>query len=273
MTDADAAARRARRHVETLGNRRYVPDLDEFAGFYDHQRYFTVYALGRTAPAAAGPGLTHALLGLFPASLVRKVFEWVPGAAAREKLRGEYLAACDAAGQRLFGRVQDAAELADRLETLVDAADLAARPLAAAWADLGRPPDVGARIERAATVLREFRGGAHLSALDVESLVGADALLVFALWRDVDQVERGARLFGWRDDDLAAAWDRLETGGWVDADHGLTDDGRRRRDAIEHRTNEAAAGPWRALAPDERERTLTLLEAAASGQEGTPFGA
>lgn len=179
-----------------------------------------------------------------------------------DAFRNEYIAACDAAGVRLVGGLDRAKDLVDALERLVDASDLAGRPLAGAWADLPRPTTPGARIERAATVLRELRGNSHVSVLTARGLVGPDALLLTAGWRDHDDLEGHARFFGWRDDDLAASWARLEQRGWF-SDRTLTGEGRAARDEIETRTNELASQPWTVISPDDRARTVELLAAAA----------
>lgn len=260
--DPVAAASAAHPHIERLGVERYRTDLPELADLIEAHRYFGIYAVGRTAAAGAGPLETHALMALFPEGLVRKAFEWVPPDRL-EEVRDRYMAACDDAGDRAFADLPDAPELADRLEHLVDVSGMAGRPLAAAWAQLPRPDGTGARIERAATVLREHRGGGHLAALAVHDLLGVEALLLTAAWRGDDDPEAYARSRGFRDEAIDRGWDALRDTGWVDAGHAITADGRAVRDDVEDVTDVLDARAWDRLSEEDRTRTLALLEATA----------
>lgn len=260
--DPVAAASAAHPHIERLGIERHRTDVPELADLIETHRYFGIYAVGRTAPTGAGPLETHALMALFPEGLVRKAFEWVPPDQL-EDVRARYVDACDELGDRLYTELPDASELADRLERLVDACGMAGRPLAAAWAQLPRADGTGARIERAATVLREHRGGGHLAALAVHDLLGVEALLLTSAWRGDDDPEAYARSRGFRDQAIERGWDALRDTGWVDAGHGITADGREVRDDIEDVTDVLAGRAWHRLSEDDRTRTLALLEATA----------
>lgn len=236
------------------------PQQEEFEELHERHRFFRVYMVGRAGPAGGGPRLAHALLAFFPYGLVANAFDRIEEGDTVERVRTAHVDACAAAGDRLYGDTPDAEELADRLDALVDAADFAGRPLAGAWADLATPPGVGARLERSATILREHRGNAHVSILMAHGLFGPDPLLLTALWREHSEIEGSARFFGWRDDDIAASWDRLESTGRVAADRDLTDRGREERDAIEELTSALAAERWTGLSEQDRARTVELLE-------------
>lgn len=237
------------------------PQQPEFEELHDRHRFFRVYSVGRTGPAGGGPHLAHALLALFPSGLVANAFASICEQDELERVRSAYVTACEAAGDRLYGDAPDAAELADRLEALVDGCDYADRPLAGAWADVPRPSGVGARIERAATVLREHRGGGHLSVLTAHGLTGPDAHLVTALWRGHEDAESAARFFGWRDGDLEESWVRLRAAGRVDDEGALTEAGRKEREAIEELTTALATTRWSALQAEDRRRLVELLDA------------
>lgn len=237
------------------------PQQEEFGELHQRHRFFRVYLTGRTTPLGGGPHLAHALAALFPAGLVANAFTRIAESEELDAFRRAYLEACTRAGDRLYGDAPDGGELADRLGALAEVSDLADRPLAAVWADVPTPDGVGARVERAATILREHRGGAHVSVLSSHGLLGPQGLLLTALWREHGEVEGNARSFGWRDDDIAAAWERLGASGLVDGDRALTDEGRAEREAVEDLTDALAAERWAALAPDDRARTVELLEA------------
>lgn len=256
----------AERRASGVINRMSVvgfPQQEEFQALHDRHRFFRVYMVGRSGPAGGGPRLAHALLAFFPYGLVTNAFERIEEDDTVERVRTAHIEACTAAGDRLYGDAPDAEELADRLDALVDAADFADRPLAAAWADLPAPPGVGARLERSATILREHRGNAHVSILTAHGLSGPDALLLTALWREHEEVEGNARFFGWRDEDIAVSWDRLESTGRVDPERGLTDQGREEREAIEELTTALATERWTGLDEQDRARTVELLEAVS----------
>lgn len=237
------------------------PQQEEFAELHDRHRFFRIYFVGRTTPVGGGPHLAHALAALFPAGLVANAFTRIAEKEDLAAVRRAYLDACTAAGDRLYGDAPEADELAERLETLVEAADLAHRPLAAVWADVPRPDGVGARIERAATILREHRGGGHITVLAAHGLLGPQGLLLTALWRGDDDAEGNARSFGWRDDGIAEGWEHLEAAGLADEDHTITEEGRTERQAIEDLTTALASARWAALPPEDRARTVELLEA------------
>lgn len=258
----EAAARAAQRAIDRLGNRRHGADVPELADLFETHRYFRVYALGRTAPLASGRRVTHAVLGLFPYSLIVNTFERVGDEVGA--IRTRFIDAAEQLGHRLFGELPYARELAGDLDRLVEHADFAGGPLAAAWADLPAPETVGARIERSAAVLRELRGAAHRTVLQAHRLLGPEGLLLTALWRGDDDPEATARIWAWRDDDVTIAWERLQASGRVDDERAITDQGRAERDAIEERTNALAAPVWAALSEANRQRTVELLQAASA---------
>ena len=253
----------AERRASGVINRMSVvgfPQQEEFQELHDRHRFFRVYMVGRSGPAGGGPHLAHALLAFFPYGLVANAFDRIEEDDTVERVREAHIEASAAAGDRLYGDTPDAEELADRLDALVDSADFADRPLAAAWADLPAPSSIGARLERSATVLREHRGNAHVSILTAHGLFGPDPLLLTGLWREHGEVDGSARFFGWRDDDIEASWERLESSGRVDGDRALTDQGREEREAIEELTTALAAERWNGLGPEDRTRTVELLE-------------
>ena len=261
--EAAEAVRRARVPIELLASRRYDPQVRELVELNERHRFFGVYILGRTAPLHAGPRTAAALATMFPFGLVSRFFEKVAAVQPIEEVRGLYLAACEAIGKREFTDLPDAGELADLLDTVVAHADVAGCPLAAAWAELPAPRNVGARIERASTVLREHRGAGHLAVLKTHGLQAPDALIVASLWSGDGDPEGGTRWNGWRDDDLAAAWVRLDAAGRT-AERQLTAVGRDERDAIEDLTHALASQPWARLDEGDRVRTVELLEAAVA---------
>jgi hypothetical protein len=120
------------------------------------------------------------------------------------------------------------------------------RPLFAAYAGLDWPTDPHLVLWHAQTLLREFRGDAHLAALVLAGLDGCEALVTHAASGDVPAaVLQSSR--AWPDDQWAAAVDRLQGRGLVDADGSFTDAGRALRQTIEVRTDEASVVAYEVL--------------------------
>lgn len=220
------------------------------------QRYFA----GRAAPLGpVGGEVVAALFYNFNPALVTDVLPGVWDTAPPQRV----LAARAAAVEELYeaaeapaGDLEEATALARRA---AGAADLTGRGLAAANAALETPGTPFAALWQALTVLREHRGDGHVALLTARDVPPVEALVLFAAWQDL--VSRGflqrSRL--WDDDAWEAAERRLAGAGWLDGQGGLTEAGRERRDGLEQRTDELAAGPWRALGAADALRLFDLL--------------
>jgi hypothetical protein len=110
----------------------------------------------------------------------------------------------------------------------------------------------------ACTLLREHRGDGHVASLTAAGLDGCEAHVTVtatgAVPRDTLQSNRK-----WSDEEWAAAEQRLQARGWLDAAGNLTDAGRAGRAEVEARTDTLAEEPWRVLGPERTERLLELL--------------
>lgn len=260
--DAATAAQVARGPLNAIGIVRFGTDHPEIADLVERHSWPRTYVVGRSSVLTDEPLVAHAALGFVPANMVEGAFERVSELQPLPDFRIAYLAACQAIGQRIFGERAKDEELATRLERLVSHARLEGLPLAAGWASTPRPQGIGARIERAGTILREHRGGLHLHVLSHYGLLGAEALIVHALWKGSEPAKL-LRFFGWREEEpIAAAWEQLRMDGFIDADDQLTATARQQREEIERRTDELAGRPWRALDDDDRARTTQLLDQA-----------
>jgi hypothetical protein len=185
-----------------------------------------------------------------PAALVAARFE-----AADEALRrawGDGIGSSDLA---------DAAELARRaaVETLPHPEG---RPLFAAYASLDWPDEPHLVLFHAQTLLREFRGDAHIAALVLAGVDPVEALVLHAgtgepqLPGSILQLTRA-----WGDDEWQGAIDRLAGRGLVQVVDGEplnTDAGITFRDGIEDLTDRASAAPYAALGEDGCDRLRAL---------------
>jgi hypothetical protein len=144
------------------------------------------------------------------------------------------------------------------------------RPLFAGHASLEWPDEPRLALWHAQAMLREFRGDGHIACLVGEGLSGLEALVTHAAAGEVtaDVLRRTRR---WSADEWNDAEDRLRGRGWLTADGAFTDEGRRRRQSIEDRTDELAVAPYAALG-EERCDELRRLARPMSKQMAAAFG-
>ncbi|MEH0843384.1 hypothetical protein V6U81_13455 [Micromonospora sp. CPCC 205711] len=231
----------------------YAPELTEEAaalGLATDERWPGYFAL-RSAPlGAAGPELVTATYYSFNPRMVAEYVPAIWSAADPAKVLDARLSGVDRALRALLGDRVDSPELAEAAtlaRRAAEAADLAGRPLAAANADLPWPDAPHLALWQAATVLREHRGDGHVAALLTAGLDPTEALVSFAAVGAAPVEVFASRR--WTADEWAAARERLAARGLVDASGLATASGRALRDEVERRTDELAAGPWRALGP------------------------
>ncbi|MER7083683.1 SCO6745 family protein, partial [Saccharopolyspora kobensis] len=117
--------------------------------------------------------------------------------------------------------------------------------LAAANAAQPWPDEPVLVLWQAATILREHRGDGHLTALREHGLDPVESLVSFASVQAAPPEVFASR--GWSEQQWAAARERLLTRGLLEESGRATGRGREVRDAVERRTDELAAEPWRAL--------------------------
>jgi len=217
--------------------------------------YWRGYFASRAAPLGpVGPHLVTALFGGFAPGMVARAIPQVWTVAAPEPVQAARLSGASAALQRLIGD-QDATVRAAAALTgaCVEALPLPGRPMAAAQAGLNRPESALAALWHDCTVLREFRGDAHLAAVAIAGLVWPEPHL---LQRNrVDPRQREHR--GWDEETWQRAAERVR--------------GRDLRE-VEAMTDTLAAPGFAVLGPAEQEELVRLLEplARAAGAE-LPF--
>ena len=167
----------------------------------------------------------------------------------------------DAALQRILGgmtdsdEVQEAAQLARRATV---ACTVPGRPLFAAHAGLPWPVAPHMELWHACTLLREWRGDGHVTALSVAGLDGCEAHVALSATGAVPRSSLEP-FRGWSDQDWAAASHRLQTRGWLDRRGKLTKEGGTAHALLEQRTDELAGAPWHSLGDEGCERLHELM--------------
>ncbi|MGW5742016.1 SCO6745 family protein [Amycolatopsis sp. NPDC003861] len=203
-----------------------------------------------------------AALGAVPASVVVATFYNFNPALVRESITAAraatepdaVLAARYAAADRaLRGALGDAIGspemhraatlLREAAEAVAD--DVVGRPLYAAHAALSWPTEPHLVLWHAQTLLREYRGDAHIAALLTAGLSGVEALVTHAASGAVPaETLRTSR--SWSEEDWSRAVDGLRERDWLtgDAEPTFTPTGAARRAELEKATDENSVAPY-----------------------------
>lgn len=133
------------------------------------------------------------------------------------------------------------------------------RPLYAAHAGLPWPESPHLQLWHAITLLREYRGDGHVTALVAAGLTGLEAAILHVAYANTwtRRALQATRVY--TDEQWDAAVVSLGERGWLDGSEALTDDGHARREAIETRTDELAMAPWEHLGADATDRLVELV--------------
>ncbi|AWS48638.1 hypothetical protein [Streptosporangium sp. 'caverna'] len=152
-------------------------------------------------------------------------------------------------------RIAEARSLIDRV---VAGADYAGKTLAAANASVALPSDPLVALWQQITVLREWRGDAHLVVLADNRLGPCDCTVIqTATGRLPTVLMRATRQ--WDDEEWAAATARLVARGWLNADGTVTDAGTAAREQIEVETDEHCAALWAPIGDAGARRLASLI--------------
>lgn len=259
-----ATARQLHRRLEPLhGFVYFSPEAaEEYAalGLTGQDGYFASRA---AAMGAVGAEVVIATFFNFQPRLVRVALPaaWettTPADVLAARLRG-----ADRTLRRILGATvadPEMAEAAALARTAAEACRPEGRPLYAAHAGLPWPEQPHLELFHAATLLREHRGDGHIAALVLEDLDNGEALVTHAASADFGLPETILqRTRGFTDPEWAAAKERLQARGLLDADGTLTAEGRDLRQRVEDRTDAAALPPWQALGHEGCERLQELV--------------
>jgi hypothetical protein len=236
----------------------------------------TGYFASRSAPLGQVPAeVVIATFFNFNPALVRRAIPSVWQVTTPERVLAARLAAADQSLRAAWADdvtgavVQEAAALARRAAESVTG-QLHGRPLFAAHTTLPWPDEPHLVLWHAQTLLREYRGDAHVALLLTEGLDGLGALITHAATGAIPaEALRTSR--AWTQPEWDAGVARLQTEGWLaeGPDLTLTESGRARRQRIEQRTDELAAGAYDAIGADGT-ALLTELATALSARVMVP---
>jgi len=236
------------------------------------------YFASRAAAMGAVPAeVVIATFFNFNPDLVRSVIPSAWHEATPERVLAARMRVVDTGLRRMLGEAVASPELAEAADLARRAADVACehlegRPLFAGHASLPWPDEPHLVLWHAQTLLREFRGDAHVASLMLYGLGGLDALVSHAASGDVPaEALRTTRAYS--EEQWAEGVRSMAERGFVEADGSFTDRGRAQRQAIEQRTDDASLVAYDVLGEEgcERLRALarpfsrTISEAAFGG--------
>jgi hypothetical protein len=150
------------------------------------------------------------------------------------------------------------AEARSLINPVVAKADYAGKPLAAANAAVALPVAPLVALWQQITVLREWRGDAHLVVLADNHLGPCECTVIqTATGRLPVPIARVTRQ--WNDEEWAAATARLVARGWLNADGTPTAAGSAARERIEVETDELCAELWAPIGETGARRLAALI--------------
>jgi hypothetical protein len=227
------------------------------------------YFASRAAPLGAVPD--EVVIATFYNFSPRAVHTAMPGmwdAASPEAIQ----AARFRVVRRAFDRVgaplseEDVAEARSLAGPVLAALDLAGKPLAAANAHVALPDDPLVALWQQVTVLREWRGDAHISVLVANEVGPCDCMVL--------QVGTGRFPLGvtqatrqWSEAEWAESVERLAARGWVDGDGAMTAAGTSERERIEDATDRLCGPVWRPVGEAGARRLAELIRPVHTAME------
>jgi hypothetical protein len=159
--------------------------------------------------------------------------------------------------------ITEARALVDRV---VDDLDLAGKPLGAANAGVALPDDPLVALWQQVTVLREWRGDAHVALLVANEIGPCECMVLqVGTGRFPMGVTKATRQ--WNDEEWNAAVTRLTERGWLDASGAMTSVGIGERERIESDTDRLCAPLWRAVDDAGAARLAALIEPIHAAME------
>ncbi|KAA5831974.1 hypothetical protein F1721_19385 [Saccharopolyspora hirsuta] len=272
-------ARRAKSALEVIHSMIYfAPEAaDGFAELGLERGRMSYYAGRSAAMGPVGAGAVAATFYNFNPESVAKHIPRAWSIASPSAVLDARLRAADAALRRMLGEV-DSPAIAEAAELAREASRACrpeGKPLYAAHADLDWPDEPHLQLWHATTLLREFRGDAHIAALQRAELNGVQALVLHSSTGEGFKPSAARELREWSESQWAEAEQELRERGLIGDDGGTSQAGLALREEIEAETDAMSMAPWRALGESKvealidrgRELTRVLLKAGAVPRE------
>lgn len=144
------------------------------------------------------------------------------------------------------------------LDPVVDALELAGRPLAAANASIALPDDPIVALWQQLTVIREWRGDVHVALLVANEIRPCECL-VLQVGTGRFPMAIAQRTRRWNDSEWAAAVAGLAERGWATPEGGITPAGVEARDRLEADTDRLCEPIWAPVGESGAARLTELI--------------
>ena len=234
----------------------FAPEVQQAYDRFDVPATRAGYFAARAAAfGPVEPAVVVATFYVFSPVLVARAVPAVWSAAPPGEwaaARAEGVAACL---HRVLGE-PDVAEAVSLAREACAGLGAAGRPIYAAWSALPWPEDPLLQLWHAGLLLREHRGGGHVTALMAAGLDPVEALVTGGLASNSLDFVRTTR--GWTHDEWTDGVERCRARGLVD-DDGLTPAGVALRREVEAATDVLALPGWSHLGADGCRRLVQLL--------------
>lgn len=240
----------------------FAPEIEEVLGTLGLSGGRMCYFASRAAPMGrVGAGVVSATFYNFNPSMVGEFIPKAWSIAEPGTVVSARFDAVDKAMRRMLGDEVISSESVSEAATLAsEAAETCppdGKPLFAGHADLTWPEQPHMRLWHALSLLREFRGDAHIAALQQAGLSGLNAVVLQChTGKGMNETTLKATR-GWSDEQWTRTRDELVERGLLDTAGSVTERGERLLEEIEAATDAASMAPWRSLGP---ERTGKLME-------------
>jgi hypothetical protein len=236
------------------------------------------YFASRSAPMGAVTAeVVIATFFNFHHGLVRSVIPEAWSRSTPAAVLDARLEVADTGLRRILGDdAVQSAEMAEAAALARAAADAACerpegRPLFAGHASLPWPSEPHLVLWHAQTLLREYRGDAHVAALTLQGLSGLEALICHAAAGDVPaETLRTSRAYS--EEEWAAGVAALAERGVVNDDGTFTAAGRAAREEVERLTDERSVDAYDAIGETGADRLRELARPFSKTVSAAAFG-
>ncbi|ASU81122.1 hypothetical protein CDG81_14435 [Actinopolyspora erythraea] len=239
----------------------FAPELQREMAEVGLDSWSRAYFASRAAPlGAVGPKVVAATFYNFNPELVRRHIPAAWSIASPADIVAARFRAVSGALERMLDAEtlrSEAVEEAGRLAAkAAEGCSPAGKPLFAAHAEIEYPTEPHLRLWHALTLLREFRGDAHIAVLQH---AGLGPLQAPVLQSSAGRGMNAATLKetrAWSEEQWTDAQLELADRGLLDSSGAVTTAGEQLLDEIEHATDAASLEPWRNLDTSEFSRLL-----------------
>jgi hypothetical protein len=219
------------------------------------------YFASRSAPmGAVADDVVIATFYNFSPLAVRSAMAGMWDAASPAEWQQARFRAVDRAFERVGAQLpsEHIDEARALLDPVVSGLDIGGKPLAAGNAAVALPDDPMLALFQQITVLREWRGDAHIAVLVGNQVAPCDCL-VWSVSTGRFPLRIAQLTRRWTEQEWADAQERLRSHGWLDAEGTVTPAGVAERDRLEAETDRLCEPLWEPIGDEGSARLVELI--------------